>query len=305
MRIWITGAGIISAIGNNQAETLEALKSGRAGIAPIHYLSTEHHEFPVGEVKMSDEQMKALLGIHEEPPTRSALMGMIALKEAMDDAFLHPDDHPCFINATTVGGMDKTERYYLDLLDHDEHQEYVKTHDCGACTEMIAQHFGSFDLTTTVSTACSSAANALVLGARLIQSGRCEQVIVGGTECLTKYHLNGFHTLMILDDQPCRPFDATRKGLNLGEGAAYLVLESETSARRRGVKAKAILSGFGNACDAFHQTASSENGEGAFLAMTEALRMASLAPSDIQYVNAHGTGTPNNDASESAALRRV
>lgn len=305
MRIWITGAGIISAIGNNQAETLEALKSGRSGIAPIHYLSTEHHEFPVGEVKMSDEQMKALLGIHEEPTTRSALMGMIALKEAMDDACLHPDDHPCFINATTVGGMDKTERYYLDLLDHDEHQEYVKTHDCGACTEMIAQYFGSFDLTTTVSTACSSAANALVLGARLIQSGRCEQVIVGGTECLTKYHLNGFHTLMILDDQPCRPFDATRKGLNLGEGAAYLVLESEASARRRGVKAKAILSGFGNACDAFHQTASSENGEGAFLAMTEALRMASLAPSDIQYVNAHGTGTPNNDASESAALRRV
>ena len=305
MRIWITGAGIVSAIGNNKAQTLEALRSRRSGIAPIHYLSTEHQEFPVGEVKMSDEQMKELLGIHEEPTTRSALMGILALKEAMDDACLHPDDHPCFINATTVGGMDKTERYYLDILDHDSHQEYVRTHDCGACTEMIASYFGVFEMMTTVSTACSSAANALVLGARLIQSGRCEQVIVGGTECLTKYHLNGFHTLMILDDQPCRPFDATRKGLNLGEGAAYLVLESEASARRRGLKAKAILSGYANACDAFHQTASSENGEGAFLAMTEALQMASLTPSDIQYVNAHGTGTPNNDASESAALKRV
>ena len=110
---------------------------------------------------------------------------------------------------------------------------------------------------------------------------------------------------MILDHERCRPFDEHRAGLNLGEGAAYVVLEKDESAAKRGVEKHAYLRGYGNACDAFHQTASSENGEGAYRAMTEALQMAGLHPSDIQYVNAHGTGTPNNDMSESNALKRV
>jgi 3-oxoacyl-(acyl-carrier-protein) synthase len=110
---------------------------------------------------------------------------------------------------------------------------------------------------------------------------------------------------MILDREQCKPFDRDRAGLNLGEGAAYLVMESERSIRQRGVKALCRLSGYGNACDAFHQTASSADGEGAFLAMTEALEMAGLKPADIQYINAHGTGTPNNDESESQAIMRV
>ena len=130
-------------------------------------------------------------------------------------------------------------------------------------------------------------------------------MVVGGSECITKFHLNGFNSLMILDTDPCRPFDATRHGLNLGEGAAYLVLESAESAKRRGVTPQALLSGYGNACDAFHQTASSPDGEGAYRAMSEALQLAGLQPSEIDYINAHGTGTPNNDASESHAMMRL
>ena len=130
-------------------------------------------------------------------------------------------------------------------------------------------------------------------------------MVAGGTESLSVFHLNGFNSLMILDHETCRPFDATRAGLNLGEGAAYVVMETEESATRRAIKPHAYLSGYGNACDAFHQTASSDNGEGAYLAMTEALKMAGLKPEQIQYVNAHGTGTPNNDMSESVALKRV
>jgi 3-oxoacyl-(acyl-carrier-protein) synthase len=145
----------------------------------------------------------------------------------------------------------------------------------------------------------------LIFGTLLIRSGLRDIVVAGGTEALTRFHLNGFKSLMILDEAPCRPFDATRAGLNLGEGAAFIVLESEESALRRGVKPLAELRGTGNACDAYHQTASSEDGEGAYLAMTKALQDAGLEASEIQYVNAHGTGTPNNDASESAALRRV
>jgi 3-oxoacyl-(acyl-carrier-protein) synthase len=139
----------------------------------------------------------------------------------------------------------------------------------------------------------------------MIRCGEADIVVVGGSECITKFHLNGFNSLMILDTKPCRPFDATRNGLNLGEGAAYLVLESEESAKRRGAKAQALLSGYGNACDAFHQTASSPEGEGAYLAMKKALEMAEIQPSDIDYINAHGTGTPNNDTSESQAMIRL
>ena len=305
----ITGAGIVSAIGIGKAETLASLSAGRTGIAPIQYLQTEHQEFPVGEVKLSNEAMKRLLGIAAEPTNRTALMGMLALQEALDEAGIvaltTPSSPIAFVNGTTVGGMDKSEQYYLDYLDNDSRNDYIKIHDCGATTELIARHFGVFTLCTSVSTACSSAANAIVFGANLIRSGQTEIAVVGGTECITKFHLNGFNSLMILDHEPCRPFDATRAGLNLGEGASYLVIESADSARRRGARVLGRLSGYGNACDAFHQTASSDDGEGAFLAMQKALSMAGLAPGDIGYVNAHGTGTPNNDLSESHALQRI
>ena len=305
--IMITGAGIVSAIGNGKAETLEALREERTGISLLAYLKTGHTEFPVGEVKLSDEEMKQLLGIDSEPTTRTALMGMLAMEEALNEADLKGQQglNVALVSGTTVGGMDKSEQFYLDYLENDSRNDYIKTHDCGATTEMIADRFGIFSMTTSISTACSSAANAIILGANLIRSGLTEIAVVGGSECITKFHLNGFNSLMILDHEQCRPFDATRAGLNLGEGASYIVLETAASAERRGAKVIGELSGFGNACDAFHQTASSEDGEGAFLAMQKALTMAGLNPSDIDYVNAHGTGTPNNDVSESTALIRL
>lgn len=307
-RILITGAGVVSAIGLNKAETLDALINGRTGIGKLKYLKTEHTEFPVGEVKLSDAEMERMLGIKSGvATTRTFLMGTLALKEALDEAQLldAKKRNVSFVSGTTVGGMDKSEQYYLDFIDNDSKNEYIKTHDCGACTEMIANHFGIFDFVTSISTACSSAANAIILGANLIRSGQTEIVVAGGSECITKFHLNGFNSLMILDHEQCRPFDKTRNGLNLGEGASYLVLESETSARKRNAKILGELSGYGNACDAYHQTASSPDGDGAYIAMKKALAMAGLNPWDIQYVNAHGTGTPNNDESESHALMRL
>jgi 3-oxoacyl-(acyl-carrier-protein) synthase len=306
--ILVTGTGVVSAIGLGKAETLEALLNGRSGVGPLQYLKTEHKEFPVGEVKLTDAEMRARLGIPETAiTTRTALMGMLALEEALQDAGLTKEMLPNvgFISGTTVGGMDMSEQFYLDYINSEAHKEYIAAHDCGSCTEMTAQHFGKFAFVTTLSTACSSAANAIILGANMIRCGEADIVVVGGSECITKFHLNGFNSLMILDIAPCRPFDATRNGLNLGEGAAYLVLETEESAQRRGVKAQALLSGYGNACDAFHQTASSPDGEGAYCAMKEALELAEIQPSDIDYINAHGTGTPNNDASESQAMMRL
>ena len=306
--ILITGTGVVSAIGLNKAETLEALLSGKSGVGQLRYLKTEHKEFPVGEVKLTDAEMRERLGIPQDAvTTRTALMGMLALGEALEEAQLTQDmlSKVGFISGTTVGGMDMSEQFYLDYIHSEAHKEYIKVHDCGSCSEMTANHFGKFAFTTTLSTACSSAANAIILGANMIRCGEADIVVVGGSECITKFHLNGFNSLMILDTEPCRPFDATRHGLNLGEGAAYLVLESAESAKHRGVTAQALLSGYGNACDAFHQTASSPDGEGAYRAMSEALQLAGLQPSDIDYINAHGTGTPNNDASESQAMMRL
>jgi len=306
--VLITGCGIISAIGLDCKQVLESLLANRTGIGQLKYLRTEHTEFPVGEVKLSDEEMERAMGIEPGTPvTRTALMGMMALHEALADARLGASDigNVSFVNGTTVGGMDKSERYYTDFIENDTRNEYIKTHDCGSCSEMIAGRFGKFKFITTISTACSSAANAIELGAEMIRLGEADIVVAGGSECITKFHLNGFNTLMILDHGQCRPFDANRAGLNLGEGAAYVVLESRESARRRGVAPIALLSGYGNACDAFHQTASSPDGEGAFLAMTKALSDAGLKPRDIDYINAHGTGTPNNDLSESQAMKRV
>ena len=306
--IYITGTGVVSAIGIGKAATLEALLSNRSGVGQLKYLKTEHKEFPVGEVKLTDAEMRKRLGIAQDAvTTRTALMGMLALGEALDEARLTPDQLPKvgFISGTTVGGMDMSEQFYLDYLNSDAHKEYIAVYDCGSCSEMTAGHFGKFAFATTLATACSSAANAVIQGANMIRCGKADIVVVGGSECITKFHLNGFNSLMILDTKPCRPFDATRSGLNLGEGAAYLVLESAESAKRRGVQPQALLSGYGNACDAFHQTASSPDGEGAFRAMKEALELAGLQPADIDYINAHGTGTPNNDVSESRAMMRL
>ena len=307
--IVITGEGIISAIGNDKATVLQSLLDGRSGIVEMKHLHSSHHELPVGEVQLSNDEMKAMLALPiEEQTSRTSLMGMLAVRQALAEAQL-PETAPknrrvVLISGTTVGGMDITEQYYDSFATSDEHLDCLKKHDCGSSTEEIAAMFGISEC-TTISTACSSAANALILGANLLKTGQADLVIAGGSEALTRFHLNGFNSLMILDHEPCRPFDAQRAGLNLGEGAAFVVMETEASARERGAEIHAWLTGYGNACDAFHQTASSDNGEGAYRAMTEALEMAQLKPEDIDYVNAHGTGTPNNDLSESAALKRV
>jgi len=307
--IVITGTGIISSLGAGKEETLKKLRAGQKVIGPIRHIHTKHSDLPSGEVEYSDEQLKELIQYQDDSIiTRTSLLGRVALKEALEDARLDGSEglRIAFISGNTVGGMEKSEQYYYDFLNNNSRNEYIAMHDCGACTDIMAKQFGGhFDLITTISTACSSAANAIILGANLIKEGRVDIAVVGGTECLSKFHINGFNTLMILDKEPCRPFDADRHGLNLGEGAAYLVMETEAHARQRHARAICKLSGYGNACDAFHQTATSPNGEGAYLAMQQALENSGLQPGDIDYINAHGTGTGNNDECEGIAMMRI
>lgn len=301
--ISVTGLGIICAIGNDADSVLDSLKRGQSGIRPMRYLQSRHNGLPVGEVQLSDGQMKEILGIKDDAPmSRTTLMGAIAIRQALAQAGIGDlkGRKVALISGTTVGGMDLTEKYYERMKTEDSLLYLPKGNECGKSTEEMAELTGLEDAEIcTISTACSSALNSIILGAEMLKKNEADIVIAGGSEALSRFHLNGFNTLMILDSGRCRPFDETRAGLNLGEGAAFVVLERDAE------KSLAYISGYGNRCDAFHQTASSENGEGAYLAMKEALEMAHLEPGDIQYVNAHGTGTSNNDISESQALKRI
>lgn len=323
MKIYVTGLGVVSGIGIGVSENIEALKQGRHGIGKVTLFPTAL-DVPVSEVKRSNEELKQMLSI---PPqrtvSRTALLGMLAAEEALKDSGL--DIHLKsslrigLISATSVGGMDLSEHFYESFRQnhHQGRLREVIAHDCGASTELIAAHLGIKDFVTTISTACSSAANAIMLGARMIKFGQLDAAIVGGTDALCRFTLNGFNSLMILDKEHCRPFDHSRAGLNLGEGAGFLVLQSEKSLQserslQSGTTAKTLqrtpyceLSGYANTNEAYHQTGSSPEGDGAFSSMNEAIISSGISPEDIDYINVHGTGTPGNDASEGAALRRI
>jgi 3-oxoacyl-[acyl-carrier-protein] synthase-1 len=305
----ITGMGIISAIGNSVEESLQALINGDKAITTIENIDTVHKNvMKVGEIKKTNEKLASELGI---PPdnnfSRTALIGALAAKQAVQNAEIKDINEfkTGLISASSVGGMDMTEKYYYEYFENPEVVKYISAHDGGDVAQKIAEVLRLNGLVTTISTACSSAANSIMFGARLIQSGRLDRVIVGGTDALAKFTINGFKTLMILSDSYNTPFDNDRKGLNLGEAAAFLVLESDEVVTKQNKKVLARVAGFGNANDAFHQTASSENGDGAFLAMEKAFKVSGLNPSDIDYINVHGTATPNNDLSEGRAIIRI
>lgn len=309
MKIAITGMGIISAIGNSVEENFDALINNRKAITTVENIPTVHRDvMKVGEIKKSNGELAQELGLPADNNfTRTALIGAIAAKQAVKNAgILAINEYKTgLISATSVGGMDTTEKHYLDYFNDEGLIKYISAQDGGDVAQKIAEEIGLKGFVTTISTACSSAANSIMLGARLINSGKLDRVIVGGTDALAKFTINGFKTLMILSDTYNTPFDQNRKGLNLGEAAAFLVLESDALVKKENKKVLAYVSGFGNANDAFHQTASSENGDGAFLAMEKAFKRANLQPSDIDYINMHGTATPNNDLSEGRAVIRI
>ncbi len=306
-KIVVTGIGIISSIGNNLQETYNSLIEKRTGIGRINILDTiRKDEFLLGEIKLDHNQLIELAGVDSKIAwTRTALLGIIAAKQAIRDSEIDVSQNTALVSASTVGGMDRSELYYKDFLTEAKHKDYIDTHHAGNSTEMIAEQCGFNGLITTISTACSSSLNSIMFGARLIKNGKAKTAVVGGTDALSKFTLNGFNTLMILDKEHCRPFDKSRMGLNLGEGAAYLVLEDKDSALASGKKIYAEVSGYANANDAHHQTASSENGEGPFLAMKNAIKSAGIDPSKIDYINTHGTGTDNNDLTEGIAINRL
>lgn len=307
--IYIAGLGIISAIGNDVAETITSFENHISGVGKIQYLDTVHKDkFPLAEVKLSNEELAQLLGV-DKSLSRTILLSYYAAKQAFDSINGKNSGRfrIGFISATSVGGMDKTEFFAKDFLADEQTGDLkqVVNHDNGKSTDFVAQALGIRDFVTTISTACSSAANAIMLGARLIKSGKLDIVIAGGVDPLTRFTLNGFNSLMIVDDQQSRPLDQSRAGLNLGEGAAYVALMTRETAGSINATLYCKVAGYSNTNDAFHQTALSDEGNGPYLAMTGALEMSGLKPDAIDYINMHGTGTQNNDSAEGTAIQRI
>lgn len=307
--VFIAGIGAVSAIGNNAAACLAALETGEAGMDTMRYLQSIHGKtLPVAEVKLSNDELAQRLGL-AAVISRTAMLSLMAAREALENASIPGLKalRTGFISATTVGGMDLTEHFYEDFLSDPKKGRLrdVVHHECGYITELVADQLGIRNYVSTISTACSSSANSIFYGARLIKNNILDVVVAGGTDALTKFTLNGFNTLMILDQEFCKPFDENRRGLNLGEGAGYVVLVSERVAAGLKNSPVCTLSGYCNANDAYHQTASSPDGTGSYLAMKGALEKAGLQITDIDYINLHGTGTQNNDTAEGTAIRRL
>lgn len=300
MKIYVTGIGVVSAIGLNAEENFLSLQSGVTGIS-----KSPEHNVMLAEIKLTNKQIIQKLELPDEDFSRTTLLALLAAKEAWGNNKIHSNIRTGLISSTSIGGLDRTEKYYFESKKNNADNSSRLTHDNGGAAERIAAELGISGYIGTISTACSSGANAIMHGARLIKGNKLDRVIVGGCDPIALFDIKGFSSLNVYDPDICKPFDDTRKGLNLGEGAGFLVIENEQSISITGNRVLCELSGWNNSSDAFHQTASSPAGEGAKLAMTNALAKAGITSEKISYINAHGTGTGNNDLSESTAIRNV
>ena len=307
-RIVVTGMGIISAIGNNVEENRTALINGKCGITTLENLASRFAStMPFGEIKITTDTLKEQLHAHEQGVTRTMLLSLHAFNEAVTDSKLSADEisatDTAFISGNTVGGMCLTDELYADANKKENGSEYLTSYDSASVAIYVQDKHKMNGIVNTFNTACSSSANAIMYGAKLIQHGFAKRAIVGGADTLAKFTINGFNALRILSDEKCRPFDKNRKGLNLGEGAAYLVLEKEEDAVGKNIYA--IVAGYGNANDAYHPSSLSAEADGPVAAMQAALVKANLQANEIDFINAHGTATENNDEVESVAMKKV
>jgi 3-oxoacyl-[acyl-carrier-protein] synthase I len=305
MKVFVAGIGAISAIGLNTSSNFKKLKAKEHGICSLSQdIDPLLENLPIARILYSNSELASLSGTNPLWP-RTALLSLSAATEAIRNSGLDINKYKTgFLSATTVGGMDLTEQFFAEYI-HDSNAgniDLLRTHACGKVSDIVAEKLGINSFVTTINTACSSSANSIILAARLIKEGTIDVAIAGGADALTSFTLNGFNTLLLLDTDLCRPFDANRKGLNLGEGAGYVVLVSEKLIEQGECKAMCELNGYANTTDSFHQTALSPNGDGPYRSMKQAIDMTNINISSIDYINLHGTATPNNDAAEGSAI---
>ncbi|MBX3274938.1 MAG: beta-ketoacyl-ACP synthase [Sandaracinaceae bacterium] len=297
----ITAWSAVNALGRSTAEVLAALDAGRSGLGPSPLPATM--ETVVGAIPGA---LAPLPAEHAAYDTRLARIGWLAFEEvrgALEGAVARWGPHRVgVVLGTSTGGLEETEQAF----DHWRREgtlparyDYEHQHNFAAFGELLARAAGVTGPSYVVSTACSSSGKVASSAARLIRASVLDAVLIGGIDSLTRMTLQGFHSLGILSSQPCRPFGAGRDGINIGEGAALLLVEREAS------DPGAVLLGVGESADAYRMSSPEPGGRGAREAMERALAQAGLTPAQLDHINAHGTATPLNDAAESIAIEAV
>lgn len=306
-RIVITGIGAISALGRDTGALWQRLMESADGITPFDRYP---EKFPTDiAAQVPDSSLDDLPRRSSRRLSRSDRLAIVAAIEAVEmagGAEALPLEGLVVCSGTSTGGLAEGEEYYLERRSgRPVAVSGVLQQPTSGPSDAVASWFGAGGGVFSNATACASAAAAIGVAADLIETGLANAAIAGGTDALCRLTYSGFNVLQAVDPRPCRPFDAERAGITLGEGAGFLVLERESDVIARGGRILAVLSGWGASCDAHHPTAPAEDGRGAEAAMRLALGEADLSADDIDYVNAHGTGTPLNDSAESLAIGRV
>jgi 3-oxoacyl-[acyl-carrier-protein] synthase-1/3-oxoacyl-[acyl-carrier-protein] synthase II len=306
--VLVTGIGCLCAAGANVPEMMRTIYSGVRAPVVSELVRADHpEEYPTFELSPS-----AVPEDYYEGPEsrRCGLLAIVAACEAIKDAGLDMDSLKRYrvgvSIGTTVGNAMNNEFFYRDFLSNRfPGMHSIKAYLKANPADMVARHFHLNGLRQCIANACSSGAVAIGQAAEWINNGLCDIAIAGGSDMLCRVIYNGFVSLKITDSQPCRPFDKNRQGLNLGEGAGMVVLESFQTARQRKARTHATLCGYGNCSDAYHISTPMPDGVGLEMAINVALQQAGIQKGDIAFINAHGTATPENDKVEGALFSRL
>jgi 3-oxoacyl-[acyl-carrier-protein] synthase II len=308
-RVAITGIGLVTALGLTREENWTNLVNGACGVKDVTVFGTEGFRSRVAAEVPSDRLLERLTPIQRRRWSRGDQIGMLAAMEAVDDS------------GVTGPGADRTRIGVVlgagtaDLLRNERYLESIVTggierarpsnawnHFSSTPVDLIASHFGFDGYRFCVVAACASSTMAIGCAADAIRSGRLDAAVAGGTDAMARLTFSGFNALRVMDPEPCRPFDRGRAGMNLGEGAAMLVLEEMAHAKARGATIYAEVAGHSLTCEAFHPTSPEPDGRAIGDTIRRALADAGVAPEAIDHVNAHGTATVHNDRAEARGI---
>jgi len=307
-RIAITGMGIFSSVGRNVEEFLQSMRAGNSGIGQISLFDTSKYPSKIG-AQIRDYQSEGFFGKKESKRlSRTDQFALIAAKEAIKDSGInaYASEEVGICLGAGAGGMFEAEAYHREVLLKGKSKASLLLPFIPSFTaNRVAQRFLFSGPMATVTTACSSSATSIGYGADLIRNGKAKAVLCGGSDALSELIFGGFNSLRATDPSPCKPFDKKRAGMSLGEGAAILVLEDGDGALKRGAKVYAEFLGYGIGGEAYHITAPEPAGAAEARIMGKALEESGIKPSEVDYINAHGTGTPLNDKVETLSIKKV
>ncbi len=311
-RIVVTGLGLVTSIGSDVETFWSALLAGRSGIRPVGSFDTKDYSVHIGGEVMdfTPEGVKSRLDL--SLVGRASQFAIVAATRALADAGIdleRLDPTRAGVSMGTTSGEPREVETFTDSLLTGNLRaigpELVTRYPCGSIPASMASALGLAGPNTMIPTACAAGNYAAANAMEYLRAGAADLMLAGGSDSFSRITYTGFARLGAIAPEQCQPFDLNRKGMVPGEGAAVLVLEPADLAERRGARIYAELTGYGLSCDAHHMTASHPEGEGAARAMRSALKDAGLNPEDVDYISAHGTGTPTNDRLETFSIKRV